>query len=83
LKREGHGTADVPAFPIKLLLTGYGTACGVALILLMLGAGSLAVVLTGWLGGAVATLAWGSLLARSRAVMVKAELRGAAPVPAE
>lgn len=49
-------------FPLGLLAIGYTTGALAAVIVHLQAGGLLSAILTFWLGGAVATLAWGSVL---------------------
>ena len=55
---DGPGASK---FPLGLLAAGYGTAGIAAFLASVLGGPTLAVVLTFWFGGAMATLAWGAI----------------------
>jgi len=53
---------DSGQFPTRLLAIGYATGAIAALAVHLQSGGLIAVILTFWLGGAVATLAWGGVL---------------------
>lgn len=67
MSKHLRNKGDAPAFPVALLVAGYGTAFLGALILNRLGIGVVATGLTFWFGGAVAVLFWGGFWAYSRA----------------
>lgn len=70
----GHCDSGTDRFPLRLLALGYATAALAALTVHLQYGGLLAVVLTFWLGGAVATLAWGALyvyIARRREARIE------------
>ncbi len=58
--RADRSEDQLPQIPLRLLVAGYGTGGIAGLSVFLGGEGWLQAGLTFWLGGAIATLAWGA-----------------------
>lgn len=61
LKRIDLVQDDTPRFPLRLLIAGYGTGALAATAVFLNDGGLMLTGMIFWLGGAIATLAWGLL----------------------